>query len=72
MQERDELRSVDGGSSGGDEGAAAADPASGHAETPAQKDDDRGGEDDVRGRDRRHSGWGDEGIAGGRAGGTGP
>jgi hypothetical protein len=72
MQEGDELGSVGGALSDRDEGAAAADPASGHAETPAQKDADRGGEDDVRGRDRRHSGWGDEGIAGGRAGGTGP
>ena len=30
-----------------------------------------GRDDDARGRDRKHGGWGDEGIGGGRAGGTG-
>jgi hypothetical protein len=40
-------------------------------ESSPQGSADAGAADDAAGRDRRHGGWGDEGIGGGRAGGTG-
>jgi hypothetical protein len=67
---RQARHSREGGSAGPHTGGAA-DPASAHEATPANEAVDRSG-DDVPGRDRQHGGWGDRGIGGGRAGGTGP
>jgi hypothetical protein len=62
---RDERESVSGAlrDAGGYERAQEGGP----AEDPLSEE----GDDTARGRDRKHGGWGDEGIAGGRAGGTG-
>jgi hypothetical protein len=59
------------GGSDGPPTSGAAESASAHEATPSNEAADRS-QGDVPGRDRQHGGWGDRGIGGGRAGGTGP